>query len=259
VRRGRAEADDHQRVPRGEAVLLRDEGGRWGTQPGDQRPHVLGQRGDEVTAEAERLDALRAAPEEEPQMDERPDLVEPVLEGGDHAEVAAPAPEGPEEVGVLVGRRPQDAPVGRDDLRGDQVVRGRAGLAGQPADPAAQGQPGDARVADEATDHGQAVYLGGGIQVAPGRAAAAHRPARGRIDHDPPHAAQVDHQPALADREPGEVVAPAARGELQSPLPTEADGRGDLRGAGAAADERRVAVDGSVPDRARGRSPGRRG
>ena len=58
-----------------------------------------------------------------------PDLVQPELEGGDHAEVAAPSPQGPEEARVLVGTGP-DQPSGRGhDIGRLQVVDGHAVLA----------------------------------------------------------------------------------------------------------------------------------
>ena len=83
--------------------------------------------------------------------------MQPELEGGDDAEVAAAAADGPEQIRVLVGRGPQDPAVGGDDLGGDEVVDGQTELAGQPAHAAAQGQPADAGVTDQPGRHGQPV------------------------------------------------------------------------------------------------------
>ena len=47
---------------------------------------------------------------------DRADRVQPEVERGDDAEVAAAAAQPPEQVGVLVGRRGHHAAVGRDDL-----------------------------------------------------------------------------------------------------------------------------------------------
>ena len=57
---------------------------------------------------------------------------------GDHAEVAAAAPQRPEQVGVLVLGRPQQFAVGRHDIDGEEVVDREAVLAHQPADATAE-------------------------------------------------------------------------------------------------------------------------
>ena len=59
--------------------------------------------------------------------------MQPVLEGGDHAEVAAPAADGPEQVRVLLLAGRQEAAVGGDQLYGDEVVGREAVLAPQVA------------------------------------------------------------------------------------------------------------------------------
>src|SRR5581483_10172219 len=110
---------------------------------------------------------------------------------GDHAEVPAATPEGPEELGVLVGRGVHDLPRRRDHVGADEVVAAEAGLAGQPAEPAAQGETGDAGVADEPARHGEAVLLAGGIELSPPRAAAARGSLGGRVDRDLVHRAEV--------------------------------------------------------------------
>ena len=58
----------------------------------------------------QRLDALLQRVEEQREVDHRPDRVQPELELGDHAEVAAAAAQRPEQVRVLVLGRPQDRP-----------------------------------------------------------------------------------------------------------------------------------------------------
>src|SRR3546814_4155031 len=57
-----------------------------------------------------------------PGQDGGSDRVEAEFERGDHAEVAAAAPQRPEQVGVLVLRRPQPLALGRHDVDGEQVV-----------------------------------------------------------------------------------------------------------------------------------------
>ena len=85
------------------------------------------------------------------------DRVEPELEAGHDAEVAATAAHGPEQVGVLGLARRDDAAVGGDDLDRHEGVDGQAVLAGEPADAATQGQAGDADAARVAERGRQAV------------------------------------------------------------------------------------------------------
>ena len=56
----------------------------------------------------------------------------PELEARNHAEVAAAAPDRPEQLGILVSGRPQDATVGEDHLGRHEVVDGQSKLSGQP-------------------------------------------------------------------------------------------------------------------------------
>ena len=93
------------------------------------------------------------------------DRVQPVLEFGDHAEVAAAAAQRPEQVRVLLGAGPQHLTCGSDDPGGQQVVARQPVLRGEPAEPAAQGQPAYAGVADRAAGGGQAMSLGGRVQL----------------------------------------------------------------------------------------------
>ena len=72
--------------------------------------------------------------------------MQPVLERGDDAKVAAAAPEAPEQVGVLVGADGERPPVGGDHVGGNHVVAAEAVAAGQPSNAAAQRKPGDAGV-----------------------------------------------------------------------------------------------------------------
>jgi hypothetical protein len=67
------------------------------------------------------------------------DRMQAQLHRGDHPEAAATAAQRPEEVGVVVGGRGHDAPVGRDDLGAQQAVGREAVAASKPAEPAAEG------------------------------------------------------------------------------------------------------------------------
>jgi hypothetical protein len=62
------------------------------------------------------------------------------LEGGNHAEVAAAAADGPEEIGVLRSAGLQDIAGRRDHLSREEVVDGQAVLSHQPAESSAESQ-----------------------------------------------------------------------------------------------------------------------
>ena len=126
--------------------------------------------------------------EDDEEEDLGADLVEFVLEARHDAEVAAAAPQGPEQVGVLrrVGR--QEAAVGRDDAGRAEGVAAEPVLAPQPAHPAAQRQPGDARLGDDAHRGGEAVGLRRAVQLADGDARLRVDAARRGVYADVPHA-----------------------------------------------------------------------
>jgi len=90
--------------------------------------------------------------------------------------------------------------------------------------------------------------LGGTVQVAQQHPAGGAGGARRRVDQDPLHRRQVDHQHAVADRVPGHGVPAAADRHLQVALAGEADGCHHVVGAGAAGDQRRPPVDRAVPE-----------
>ena len=174
------------------------------------------------------------------------------LEPGDDAEVAAAAAQRPEQVGVLAGAGAAHRAVGADDVRRHQVVDGHPVRPREPAEAAAQRQPGDAGRRVDAERRRQAVLERGPIDVGEERARLdVGAPGRG-VDADLPHLRQVDHHAAVAHRRAGDVVAAAADRDLESPLAGEADRRRHVRGVGAAHDDRRPAIDHRVPDGAHG-------
>ena len=91
--------------------------------------------------------------------------VEPELEARDDAEVPSPASQRPEEVGVLVRAGAHHLAGRRHDLGGLEVVNGHAELAAEPAEAAAKRQSGDAGGGVDAEGRGEAVGLGGSVEV----------------------------------------------------------------------------------------------
>jgi hypothetical protein len=76
-------------------------------------------------------------------------VVQAELEVHHDAEVAAAAPNSPEELGVLVGAGGEELAVGRDDVDREELVDGEPVLAHDPADPAPEGEPGQAGMGDD--------------------------------------------------------------------------------------------------------------
>jgi len=174
------------------------------------------------------------------------------LERGHDAEIAATAPQRPEQVRVLSSARVQELAVGRDDVGRDQVVDGQSELAGGPAEAAAQREAGDAggRIDAERGDEAELLRLlvevrerGAGLDASRGGR---------RVDPHRPHQGQVDEEAAVADRIAGDVVAAAAHGNEQLFVAREIDRVDDVGGAQAADHEGWTSVDHAVPDRTSG-------
>ena len=248
---GRSEACDEQRVAGTKSVLFRNERrGRRAQGDSEKAGRIIRKRLDEVAAVAQCLGPVFQPPEEQRNVHHRADLVEREFERRDDAKVSATAGKRPEQVGVLVLRGAHDARVRRDHFGGDEVVAGEPRFLREPTDAAAEGEPRNARVADEATRRGKAVLLGSGIEIRPRRAAAAYRPARGGVDGDTVHRAEVDHHAAIADGVACVVVTTAPDGDFKLPRSGEADRLGDLCRTRAARDDRRFSIDRAVPHRA---------
>ena len=167
----------------------------------------------------------------------------PELERRDDAEVAAAAPQRPQEVGVAVGTGDDLLAGGRDDLGPDEVVAGEPLEPGQPADPATKRQTGHARVAERAADDGQVVLPGGRVDVVPQRAAGGpDRPAR-RVDRDLASVAEVHDQGALGHGVAGDPVATAPDRDRQAEIGGRDDGSDDVVVRACPDDDRRPPLD----------------
>jgi hypothetical protein len=214
----------------------------------DDGPELVRCVGDELAVGAQDVCGVLGRPEHRPRHDRGTDRVQREPERADDAEVPAPASQRPEQVGVIARRRPQDLAVGGDHLGLHEVVDREPVLAHEPADAAAQGDAADAGVAHDATRGRQTVRLGLVVDISPqGTALDEGRPLD-RIDRDGAHRRQVDHDPAVAHRGAGDVVTPAANGDLEVAVAGEAHGCGHIGGAAAAGDHPRSSIDRAVPD-----------
>ena len=170
------------------------------------------------------------------------------VEPRDDAEVAAAAPQPPEQVGVLVGGRADELAVGGHDLVPERVVAGQAELPAEPADAPTERQPADAGVRHDPRRRREPVRLRGRVERPEQRPALHLRRAGARVDDDAPHPGEVDHQPAVGHRPPRRAVPAAPHTERQAELARDPDRGAHVVGAGAPDDVRRAAVDGAVPD-----------
>ena len=121
--------------------------------------------------------------------------------------------------------------LGGDQVDSQEIVDGEAVLAHEVTEPAAQGQPADASVADDAAGGSEAVGLGGPVEFAPEHPAGCGGGLCLRVDANRLHVREVDHQPALAHRQAGDGVAAAADRHLEVVLagePHSAQGMTDV-------------------------------
>ena len=173
----------------------------------------------------------------------RADWVQPVLEGGDDAEVSAPAPQAPEQIRVLLGAGGQEPPISRDDVGGEQVVAGQPVLALQPADSTAEREPGDPGGRDRATGGGQPEGLGLPVELTPGQAGLGLGAAPGRVDPHALHRRQIDDYAVVAYRFPRDVVPAAPDRDGQVLLDAELQRCQHIGDPRAAGDHRRPLID----------------
>jgi len=169
-------------------------------------------------------------------------------ERADDAEVPASAPQGPEQVGVVVGRRPDDVALRGDDLGLQEVVDGEPVVAHQPAEAATQAEAADAGVAHDAARGGQTVGLRLVVDVCPQGTTLDAGRAVDEIDGDGAHRREVDDDPVVAHCGAGDVVASASYRDLEVAVAGEAHRCGHVGGAAAAGDQTGSSVDRAVPD-----------
>ena len=102
-----------------------------GRQEGDD-VHLVGHIGGKLADQGEEVPYPMVRVDQEAGQHHGADGMQPVLERRYDAEVAAAAPQGPQQVGVLVGAGGERPAVGGDHVGGNQVVATEAVSAGQP-------------------------------------------------------------------------------------------------------------------------------
>jgi hypothetical protein len=116
----------------------------------------------------------------------------------------------------------------------------------QPAESAAEGQPGDTRPGDRPSGHRQPVRGGSVVQLSPEHAALDRGGRPVGIDRDPLHLGEVEHQTAVRHGAAGHVVAAAADRDLDPCLAREIERRCDVASRPAADDQSGSAVNEAV-------------
>ncbi len=140
--------------------------------------------------------------------------MQPQRELCDDTEIAAPAAQPPQHVGVL-GLTDRQHLAGRQhQFRADQVVTGHAVGARQPADAAAERETPDTGRRHHPAGAGQAVTAGDPVHVAPGGAGVDVGDPRLGVHAHPAHQRQVDDDTAVGGRVAGDAVAAAAHRDL---------------------------------------------
>ncbi len=185
--------------------------------------------------------------ERDPDPHHRAELLGPEREPGDDAEVAATAAQGPHQLRVVGLGDLDDLTAGQHQLQGDELVAGQAVGAGEPADAAAQGQPGHPGLGHDAGRDDQPVRGGGRVHVTQAAAAAHVDQLVLRVHGDLAQAAQVEGQAAFGHALAGHVVAAAADRGVQAVLAGHVDRGHHVGGAGTAQDQAGTPVDHGVP------------
>ena len=244
---GVAVEDEHDRQRRLAVELGRDERrGRSGHEDRDRR-EGLRRAGRDRSEAAQDLAGRR---HEQRAAEDHADRIEAELEARHHTEVATTAADGPEQVGVLLFARRDDAALGRDQLDRDERIDRQAVLAHQPADATAERQAGQADAAGVAEWRREPVGTRRRGVLASGQAGLGPGEAPLGVDVQALHAAQVEDDAALARAETGQAVRTATDRELESRVPGEDDRPRDVGGTGRLDDQRRTAIDRPIVDEA---------
>jgi hypothetical protein len=106
-------------------------------------------------------------------------------------------------------------------------------------------------MADDPASRGEPELLSRAVEFCPEDAARRSCSSRRRVDSDRLHEREIDHQPAVAHGVAGDGVTTSAYRDEQVVLTGKAHSLYDVVSTRTAGDERRMPVDGAVPDAAR--------
>ena len=170
-----------------------------------------------------------------------------ILEGGDHAQIAAAAAQAPKQILVFHGAGGEQPPVGGDHVSREEIVNGKSVLAGQPSKAAPEGKSGDARIGGSAARGGQPKGLRLTVEFEPLDSRLRPSRARGRIHTNGLHGREVDNDATVADGVTWKAVPSPAHSHLQFIIAGEVHGANDIGSPGAASDHGWPAVKHPIP------------
>ena len=196
----------------------------------------------------EARDDVRGRREEQHPADDPVELLQPELQPGGDAEVAAAAADRPEEVRVAGGVGEDDPAVRGDQLGREQVVDREPVLADEEAHSAAQRDAADADRAGVPETGREPVLRGRHRVLARGQTGLRPRRALAVVDGERPHLGQVDHDAPVGHAVAGRAVAAAAHRELQPGIPGREDRASDVGCVRHPHDRGRAAVDPALED-----------
>src|SRR5829696_2094816 len=127
-----------------------------------------------------------------------------------HAEIAAAAAYGPEQIRFVVLAGPYRVALGGDELERHQIVERKTVLPHQPTQTAAEGEPCNSGARHDTPGNCQAVSLRLAIEFAPCDAALRAHPSLLRLDANLLHRCQVDYHAAINRGTSRHVVATSA-------------------------------------------------
>jgi hypothetical protein len=153
---------------------------------GEEPVHLLGCLTHQVSIRSHDLGGAVHLPQHRPGR-HGAHRMEAEVEGGHHAEVAATAPQGPEQVRMVLLVGVHERPIGEDQVGAEQAVDGEAETTGEVPDAAAQGEAAHPGGGDEAHGQGEPEGVGGVVDVAEHAAAGDPCRRRGGVDGDAPH------------------------------------------------------------------------
>src|SRR5690606_12730990 len=175
-------------------------GERWpgrNRQEGEEAVEVLGSVRDELAVPAHHGWGAFEVPQRWP-PDDLVYRVKLEEEGRDDTEVAAAAPQRPEQIRVLALTRGHEAAVSKYDVGLQQVIDREPVLPGQVAQATSQRQPANAGRRDEAGGRRQPESVGSMVDLAPSRSTLDSYGLRLGVDPDAVHIGQVDDHTSIA-------------------------------------------------------------
>src|SRR5262245_20771521 len=173
------------------------------------------------------------------------------LERCRHAEIAAAAAYGPEEVGVLRRASGEKFAIGSNHIGGVQIVGGEPKFTTEPAEATAKGESGDTGGRVDPKRRGKAERLRFLVELAERHSWLYARAALSRVNMDGPHRRKVDQESTVTDRVTRDVVTAAAQRNAQAVVARKAHGTNHIARDLPTHDRTCSPIDHCIPNRPR--------